>query len=153
MLLYGYCGFKGYCECRQLGTSYVLATGGALVTALGLNSLTKVTFFCLRFEWWSLTFYIFPQTMPAIVGRLVPFAAVAAANCVNIPLMRMQYEWAKKKTSDSFYFDCLFPQWNPERNPSIGWEWKCGRRIFKCCQMGNYASCVEPNWNGFSGNG
>ena len=27
---------------RQLGTSYVLATGGALVTALGLNSLVKV---------------------------------------------------------------------------------------------------------------
>jgi hypothetical protein len=28
---------------RQLGTSYVLATGGALVTALGLNSLVKVS--------------------------------------------------------------------------------------------------------------
>jgi len=54
---------------QQLGTSYVLATSGALITALGLNSLTK--------------------SMPAIVGRMVPFAAVAAANCVNVPLMRM----------------------------------------------------------------
>jgi hypothetical protein len=28
---------------RQLGTSYVLATGGALATALGLNNLVKVS--------------------------------------------------------------------------------------------------------------
>lgn len=27
---------------RQLGTSYVLATSGALVTAIGLNNLVKV---------------------------------------------------------------------------------------------------------------
>lgn len=35
------------CSCSQLGTAYVSATTGAVVTALGLKSLTKVR--------WSLT--------------------------------------------------------------------------------------------------
>ncbi|CAG0913381.1 unnamed protein product [Notodromas monacha] len=52
----------------QLASSYVLATSSALGTALGLNSLAKA--------------------LPPLAGRWVPFAAVAAANCVNIPLMR-----------------------------------------------------------------
>lgn len=51
-----------------LGVSYVGATTGAVVTALGLNKLA--------------------QRGPPLAGRLVPLAAVAAANCVNIPLMR-----------------------------------------------------------------
>ncbi|KAM9476619.1 sideroflexin-3 [Clarias gariepinus] len=55
---------------NQLGAAYVSATTGAVVTALGLKSLTK--------------------HLPAIIGRFVPFAAVAAANCINIPFMRQR---------------------------------------------------------------
>lgn len=55
---------------NQLGAAYVSATTGAVVTALGLKSLTK--------------------RLPAIMGRFVPFAAVAAANCINIPFMRQR---------------------------------------------------------------
>ncbi|KHJ43003.1 tricarboxylate carrier [Trichuris suis] len=54
----------------QLAWSYVGATGGALITALGLNSLVK--------------------TAHPLVGRFVPLCAVAAANCINIPLMRFR---------------------------------------------------------------
>lgn len=52
----------------QLGMSYVLASGGAVGTAMGIKSLVK--------------------TFPPVVARLVPFTAVAAANCINIPFMR-----------------------------------------------------------------
>ncbi|XP_053731451.1 sideroflexin-3 isoform X2 [Synchiropus splendidus] len=53
---------------NQLGAAYVSATTGAVVTALGLKSLAS--------------------RLPPIVSRFVPFAAVAAANCINIPFMR-----------------------------------------------------------------
>lgn len=52
----------------RLGTSFAIATGSATATALFLNSLTR--------------------KMPPIAGRFVPFVAVAAANCVNLPFMR-----------------------------------------------------------------
>lgn len=52
----------------RLGTSFAIATSSATATALLLNSLTR--------------------RMPPIAGRFVPFVAVAAANCVNLPFMR-----------------------------------------------------------------
>ncbi|XP_074151571.1 sideroflexin-2 isoform X2 [Sminthopsis crassicaudata] len=55
---------------RQMVVSYFTATTTALATALGLNMYTKKA--------------------PPLVARWVPFAAVAAANCVNIPMMRQQ---------------------------------------------------------------
>ncbi|CAL1685942.1 unnamed protein product [Lasius platythorax] len=54
---------------ETLARSYIGATGGAVITALTLNRLA--------------------QRGPPLAGRLVPLAAVAAANCVNIPLMRI----------------------------------------------------------------
>lgn len=53
----------------QLGVAYVSATTSALVTALGCKS------------YWQ-------KKASPFVLRYVPFAAVAAANCVNIPMMR-----------------------------------------------------------------
>uniref|UniRef100_A0A8C8ZGJ1 Sidoreflexin n=1 Tax=Prolemur simus TaxID=1328070 RepID=A0A8C8ZGJ1_PROSS len=55
---------------RQMALSYFTATTTAVATAVGMNMLTK--------------------RAPPLVGRWVPFAAVAAANCVNIPMMRQQ---------------------------------------------------------------
>lgn len=59
---------------EQLGTAYVAATTSSVVTALGFNKLIASS-----------------QTLSAgPLGRFVPFVAVAAANCINIPLMRQE---------------------------------------------------------------
>lgn len=56
---------------NQLAGAYVMATGSALVAAI----------YCKR-RW--------QRTAGPTMQRYVPFAAVAAANCINIPLMRQQ---------------------------------------------------------------
>ncbi|KAH8419632.1 hypothetical protein KR222_011179, partial [Zaprionus bogoriensis] len=54
---------------KQLGIAYVSATTSALIAAIGCKN------------YWS-------RHATPLLQRYVPFAAVAAANCVNIPLMR-----------------------------------------------------------------
>lgn len=54
---------------NQMMIAYVSATSSALLTAI-----------CCKSYW--------QRTATPFVQRYVPFAAVAAANCVNIPLMR-----------------------------------------------------------------
>ncbi len=60
---------KSEVSSTQLGVAYVSATTSALVTALGLKSFLE-------------------KRAGSLLQRYVPFAAVAAANCINIPLMR-----------------------------------------------------------------
>lgn len=59
---------------EQLGLAYVAATSSSVLTALGFNKLIAKN----------------PRLSAGPLGRLVPLIAVAAANCVNIPLMRQQ---------------------------------------------------------------
>jgi len=59
---------------EQLGTAYVCATSASVLTAVGFNRAIASS----------------PALAGGILGRLVPMVAVAAANCVNIPLMRQQ---------------------------------------------------------------
>lgn len=59
---------------EQLFTAYIAATSASVVTALGCNKVISSS----------------PTLSGGLVGRLVPLVAVAAANCVNIPLMRQQ---------------------------------------------------------------
>lgn len=55
-----------------LAVSYLGATGGSVVTALAFNKFIASN----------------PKLSAGIIGRFVPLIAVAAANCINIPLMR-----------------------------------------------------------------
>lgn len=59
---------------EQLGKAYVAATTASVITALGFNKVIASS----------------PSLSAGIIGRFVPLLAVAAANCVNLPLMRQQ---------------------------------------------------------------
>jgi sideroflexin-1/3 len=59
---------------EQLGQAYVGATSAGVLTALGCNKIINSS----------------PALSAGIIGRFVPLLSVAAANCVNIPLMRQQ---------------------------------------------------------------
>lgn len=59
---------------EQLGTAYIAATTASVGTAVGFNKLIASS----------------PTLSSGMIGRFVPLIAVAAANCVNIPLMRQQ---------------------------------------------------------------
>lgn len=77
---------------RQMGVAYMSATGSALLTALGLKG------------------YLATRASP-LTQRFVPFVAVAAANMVNIPLMRQSellngvsvYDEDKQRVGESRY--------------------------------------------------
>mmetsp|Transcript_1434 Transcript_1434/g.1500 ORF Transcript_1434/g.1500 Transcript_1434/m.1500 type:complete len:322 (-) Transcript_1434:102-1067(-) len=59
---------------EQLAFAYVGATAGSMTAALGLNKLISMS----------------PVLSSSIIGRFVPFVAVATANCLNIPMMRQE---------------------------------------------------------------
>lgn len=59
---------------EQLGMAYVGATTASVATALIFNKVISSS----------------PALSGGMIGRFVPLVAVAAANCVNIPLMRQQ---------------------------------------------------------------
>jgi hypothetical protein len=58
----------------QLATAFAAATTSSVGVALLFNKIVQSS----------------PTLSAGIIGRFVPFAAVAAANCANIPLMRQQ---------------------------------------------------------------
>ncbi|XP_065882953.1 sideroflexin-1-like [Dysidea avara] len=55
---------------RNLAIPYVCATGGAVTSALAMNRMSKY--------------------VPSLIGRYVPYFAVAIANCINIPMIRQK---------------------------------------------------------------
>lgn len=78
---------------EQLGLASLGATCAGVITALGFNKAISAS----------------PTLSSGIVGRFVPLLAVAAANCVNIPLMRQQvriqylYSWVLLAHLLSYY--------------------------------------------------
>lgn len=76
---------------NQLGVAYVTATSSALVAALGCKSYwQKHASPFMQVNEFIFFFYVKNSIKYILLQRYVPFAAVAAANCINIPLMRQQ---------------------------------------------------------------
>lgn len=84
------------------------------------------------------------QHLPPIVSRFVPFAAVAAANCINIPFMRQR--WAPRPPPWFIYpsrscghpiLSSLLSQGAEVRYPGNRWERKQVRRVPQRCQTGH----------------
>lgn len=71
---------------EQLGQAYLAATVASVTTAVGFNRFIAAN----------------PSLSQGSIGRFVPLIAVAAANCVNIPLMRQRemIEGINIKTED-----------------------------------------------------
>ena len=46
------------------------------------------------------------KTLPPLIGRLVPFVACSAANCINIPMMR-RLEWMEGSTVETLHGDSV----------------------------------------------
>ena len=76
---------------EQLGVAYVAATTASVGTALGFNRMIASR----------------PALAAGIVGRLVPLVAVAAANCVNIPLMVRHHDFTVLQRSSYVFFDLI----------------------------------------------
>ena len=79
---------------RQIVVPYLAATGAATVTALTLNQVVAkvnpILILKAAIPNTVDTNALLLQRAPPLIGRFVPFAAVAAANAINIPLMRQR---------------------------------------------------------------
>ena len=65
-----------------LAKAYVGAVGGSVITALSFNKFIASN----------------PKLAASPVGRFVPLMAVAAANCINVPMMRRQEQVLRHNT-------------------------------------------------------
>uniref|UniRef100_A0A8V0Z766 Sideroflexin 2 n=1 Tax=Gallus gallus TaxID=9031 RepID=A0A8V0Z766_CHICK len=116
----------------QIGVAYVTATTTALATAVGLNLYTK--------------------RAPPLLARWVPFAAVAAANCVNIPMMRQQeiirgISVTDEDNNELGHSRSFCPSsWSVWRSfPSCSGSGFSMRRCRCCCVVGSCCSwCRQP---------
>lgn len=153
------------CVRSQLGAAYISATTGAVVTALGLKSLAKVlpvacTSAAILCWLLCLIHSCSLQHLPPIASRFVPFAAVAAANCINIPFMRQRwgprppvYLLSQELRSLCVLSTISVSQGVEVRYPGNRWEWKQVRRVPQCCQTGHRSGGGVKDRHGGTSNG